>query len=315
LIPWSLLVVFTAVNIAINALTAILEGCGKVEELAILRMWQSIFSAVVVWIVLSVGGDLYALAANSLVVALVGLSWLWIKFRGFFTEMFRYRTQLPGMNWRHEIWPFQWRIAVSSMSGFFISQTFSPILFVTHGPVAAGQMGMTMQIFGAMNGLAMVWITTKAPTYGQLIATNQIHALNTLFSRGLLQSLAFLLSGVISLLFIVFYLASTESPYALRVLPTNLLLILGITCIANHIVYSEAAYLRAHKQEPFMILSVLNGVATAALALLLIPTLGGAGAVYSYAATVLLVGLGGGTLVFLRKRREWRVKLSSTSMP
>jgi O-antigen/teichoic acid export membrane protein len=312
LIPWSLLVVFTAVNIVSNALTAILEGCGKVSEVAILRMWQSIFSAIVVWIVLSAGGDLYALAANSFVVALVGLSWLWIKFQRFFRELFGQRTQLPGMSWRQEIWPFQWRIAVSSLSGFFISQTFSPILFVTNGPVVAGQMGMTMQIIGAMNGFAMAWITTKVPSYGQLIAKNQIDALNTLFSRGLFQSLGFLLGGFITVLFILLYLTSTGSPYASRVLPTNLFAILGITGIANHIVCAEAAYLRAHKQEPFMVLSVLNGVATASLALLLIPPLGGAGAVYSYATTVLLIGLGGGTLVFIRKRREWGVKRSGS---
>lgn len=303
--PWSFLVVFTAVNLIITAAIAVLEGCGKVTQVAIVRLWQSVFSVVAVWIVLSLGGHLYALVANSLMMALVGFTWLWVKYRVFFKDLFSHRTPLPGMNWRQEIWPFQWRIAVSWMSGYLIFQLFNPLLFTTHGPVVAGQMGMSLQIIGAMNGAAMAWISTKVPTYGQLVATKQTMALDALFFRGLTQSFGFLLVGVISVWLIFFYLSTTTSPYAARVLPLPLLTLLGLVCLANHIVFAEAAYLRAYKQEPFMVISVLSGVATATLALLLVPPFGAAGAVYSYTATALLIGLGGGTVIFFRKRREW----------
>lgn len=303
--PWLLLVVFTAANLIVIASVAVLEGCGKVAQVAILRLGQSVFSVITVWIVLSLGGHLYALAASSLMMALVGLTWLWVKYRVFFKDLFSHRTPLPGMNWRQEIWPFQWRIAVSCMSGYLVSQLLTPLLFSTHGPVVAGQMGMSLQMIHAMNSVAMAWITTKAPTYGQLIATKQTKALDTLFLRGLAQSFGILLIGVISVLLIFFYLTLTESPYAIRVLSPYLFAILSLACLANHIVCAEAAYLRAHKQEPFMVLSVLNGVATAILALLLIPPFGDAGAVYAYATTALLIGLGGSTAVFFRKRREW----------
>ncbi|WP_457836170.1 hypothetical protein, partial [Staphylococcus aureus] len=82
---------------------------------------------------------------------------------------------------------------VSWMSGYLIFQLFNPLLFKTHGPIVAGQMGMSLQIIAAMNGAAMAWITTKAPTYGKLVATNQRNELDALFARGLLQSLGFLL--------------------------------------------------------------------------------------------------------------------------
>lgn len=303
--PWVLLVIFTAAGLIVIAATAVLEGCGMVTEMALLRLWQSVFSVAAVWIVLSLGGGLYALAASSLMVAVVGIIRLWMKHGIFFKDIFRHPTLLPGMNWRREIWPFQWRMAISCCSGFFISQLFSPLLFATHGPVIAGQMGMSLQIIGAMNGAALVWITTKAPTYGKLIASKQIDALDTMFFRGLVQSFSFLMIAVISVFLIFLYLTFTESTYATRILSPYPFAVLCVACLANHLVCAEAAYLRAHKQEPFMMLSVSNGVVTAVLALLLIPPLGVSGAVYSYATSALVIGLGGGTIIFIRKRKIW----------
>ena len=43
--PWSLLVVFTAVNLMVTAALAILEGCGKVADVAALRFLQMVLSA------------------------------------------------------------------------------------------------------------------------------------------------------------------------------------------------------------------------------------------------------------------------------
>jgi len=306
--PWSLLVIFAAANLTITAAVAVLEGCGKVTEVAIFRLWQSVFSASTVWIVLSLGGHLYALAANSLMVALVGLTWLWFKYRVFLLDLLIPRTPLPGMNWRREIWPFQWRIGISWMSGYLVFQIFNPLLFAAHGPVVAGQMGMSMQIFSALNGAAMAWITTKIPTYGQLIAKHHRKELDALFFRGLAQSFLLLFVSVIFFGFAIWYLTVTESTYPQRLLSTSLMVALAIACLGNHIVFAEASYLRAHKEEPFMLISVFNGIVTAMLALLLIPPYGAIGAVASYVATALSIGLVCGTFIFIRKRREWNLK-------
>lgn len=307
--PWVLLVILTANNLFVSTASAILEGCGRVAQVAMLRLWQSLFAASMLWIVLSLGGSLYALTASSLMMALIGLAWLWLNYRVFFKDLLAHRTPLPGMCWRKEIWPFQWRIALSWMSGFFIFQIFNPLLFKTHGPIAAGQMGMTMQIFGAMNGAAMVWITTKVPIYGQLIATNQRKQLDALFLKGLIQSGIFLLTGIVTLWTILYYLNSIDSPYANRILPLNYFSILCFVSLANHIVFAEASFLRAHKEEPFLIISIGGGLLTLVMAFGLIPGLGTYGAVLSYTIPALIFGLIGGTLILFRKRREWSMKV------
>lgn len=303
--PWFWLVFFTAVNLILGATLAVLDGCGKIADVAVLRLWQSVLSVLAVWLVLVMGGNLYALVANNVVLVLVGFFWVWLKYRSFYKDFYIFKSNLPGISWRSELWPFQWRIALSCMSGYFISQLYTPLLFATHGPVVAGQMGMSMQFVTALNSVALAWITTKAPTFGNLIATRQRGALDALFFRGLTQSLVLLVMGVIGVITVFYYLEIIGSPYASRVLQPHLLVILGFACVFNHIFRAEADYLRAHKEEPFMMLYVLLGAATAALAWLLIPLFGSAGAVYSFMLPSLFIGLGGGTLMFFFKRREY----------
>jgi len=305
-IPWICLVFFTAINLFIIASSAVLEGCGRVSIIASFRLFQSVFSVTAVAITLILGGELYALVANSLIMSLIGLSVLIIRFRHFFYDLLiKQSSDLPGMSWKHEIWPFQWRIAVSWMSGYFIFQIFNPLLFKTHGPIAAGQMGMSLQIIMAMNGVAMVWITTKVPFFGQLIAKKQFGQLNTLFKSSLIQSSIFLLISVLCVLAGLYGLNYFSSQYAVRLLPFSLFSIMCLVCLINHIVFAEASYLRAFKKEPFMILSVMGGIVTSGLAFLLIPRLGLEGAVYAYSLPAVFIGLTGGTIIFFFKKKEW----------
>jgi O-antigen/teichoic acid export membrane protein len=311
-IPWLILVVFTALNLFVTATSSILEGCGKVSHIAIIRLWKSVFSTTSLCIVLYFNGSLYSLAVSSVVSFLISFLWLYVRYKPFFIDLHRHSKNLPGMKWKTEIWPFQWRIAISWMCGFFIFQIFNPLLFKTQGPAAAGQMGMTMQIIGAMNGFAMVWISTKAPAYGQLIAKKRFNELDSLFKRGFLQSFGFLLIVVSAVWMGLFYLNYISSPYSHRVLPLHLFSYLCLVCFINHIVFAEAAYLRAFKREPFMINSVVGGLMTTSLAFWLIPSMGLVGAIYAYLIPSLLIGLVGGAILFVRKRKEWVSGLNDT---
>lgn len=305
-LPWSLLVFSTAGNLFIAAIAAILEGCGKVAHVALLRLWQSIFSVAIGLITLSLGGQLFALTLSSMAMGAVGLIWIWVNYRAFLRDLLYHNAKASSMKWREEIWPFQWRIAVSWISGYFIFQLFNPLLFKTHGPILAGQMGMTLQIVGAINGAAMAWISTKVPTYGLLIARKQRQDLDALFFRGLLQSGAFLFASLIAAWIVLYYLTVTESQYAQRVLPLGLFTVLCLVSLMNHVVFAEASYLRAHRKEPFMIVSIMSGATTLILAWSWISPYGLAGAVFSYAVPTFLCGLCGGTYVFLRKREQWK---------
>jgi O-antigen/teichoic acid export membrane protein len=310
-LPWSMLVIGAALNLLVTASVAILEGCGRVKDVSKLRLSQSVITAVVVWLILALDGELFALVGSSVAMAVTGMVWIYFKYCTFFKDLLAESKNLPGINWRREIWPFQWRIGISWMSGYLLFQLFNPLLLATHGPIVAGKMGMSMQIFSALNGAAMAWISTKTPLYGQLIARQRRQELDHLFFRALTQSFALLLLGIAVSGLVIYYLSKIDSSYHTRLLEPHLLFVLALASLGNHIVFAEASYLRAHKEEPFMLLSVLNGIFTATLSLLLIPVYGAAGAVGAYVTTTLTIGLGYGTIVFNRKRRLWNANFSA----
>jgi O-antigen/teichoic acid export membrane protein len=305
MVPWFWLVALSSGNLLVTAAMSMIEGCGHVVHMALLRLLQSLIAALAAWAVLAGGGALLALVAQAAAMLAIAAAWLTFAYRAFFSDLLSFRSDVAGMNWRHEIWPFHWRIAVSWASGYLIFQLFSPLLFATHGPVAAGQMGLSLQVIGALNGVAMAWISTKAPLYGRMVARHEGKALDQLFFRGLAQSSAVLLACLAAALAGLWTLEEMGSPLAQRVVPLPLMAWMAAISMANHVVFAQAAVLRAHKQDPFMVLSAINGVATGLLALALIPVHGLGGAVASYGVSAMLIGLGGGTAIFLRKRTLW----------
>jgi len=303
--PWTWLVALSSGNLLVTAAMSVIEGCGHVVQMALLRLAQSVVAAGAAWAVLAGGGALLALVAQAGAMLVIGAAWLALAYRAFFADLLSFRSGVPGMSWWREIWPFHWRIAVSWVSGYLIFQLFSPLLFATHGPVAAGKMGLSLQVIGALNGVAMAWISTKLPMYGRMVARREGKALDHLFFRGLAQSSLVLLFCLATVLAGLWALREMGSPLAQRVLPLRLMAWMAAISLANHVIFAQAAVLRAHRKDPFMVLSVLNGAATALMALILIPAHGLDGAVAAYALATVLIGLTGGTAIFMRKRSLW----------
>ncbi len=305
LLPWVFLVVVTAPAICLNAGLSILEGCNKVAAVVEIRFIQSICSVISVWCVLIAGGGLYSLAVGALMSVLIGVYCLHKNYAVFFRSLWAHEAVSQGISWRDEIWPFQWRIAVSWGSGYLIFQIFNPLLLYYHGGVAAGQMGMSLQILMAMNGAAAVWISTKIPMFGQLAAANQRELLNEVFFDALRRSLIFLVVGVFFVMVILVNASHFLQQFSGRILPINYFGVLMLIGVANHVVFAQASYLRANKVEPFMILSVVTGLATTGLAFLLVPEYSYKGAVFAYAIGAIVVSLGGGSYIFSKLHSQW----------
>lgn len=303
---WAWLVPLVACQLVLSAALSLLEGTGQVAHVSTARLAQAVAGSVVLWLGLAAGDGLFALVAQAGAALLAGLAWVAVLHRNFFVDLLASPRTLPGISWRSEVWPFQWRIAVSWSSGYLTAQLFTPLLFASTGAVAAGQMGLSLQICTALNLLALAWVVAEAPTYGRLMALGQGEAAERLFARSLLLSSAVLLAMVVVLLALCGWLSHRGSPLAERVVPWPLVVWLGVATLTNHVVFAQSYLLRARREDPLMVMSVVHGLASAALAFLWVPGQGLAGAVAAYAVAAVLVGLPGGTAVYLRKRRSWR---------
>lgn len=131
--PWIALGVTTAGLLSISPLAAIVEGTGQVAEIALMRIVQSFLSSIALWMALLFRWKLYAAPIFSGMNLLCALIWLVLRHGAFFRDLLLSRDNKNIISWWNEIWPFQWKIAVSWLSGYFIFQLFNPMMFAFQG--------------------------------------------------------------------------------------------------------------------------------------------------------------------------------------
>lgn len=302
-LPWMAVAILANAAMFLTPFLAILEGCGRVMEVARLRTGQAIASNLAGWSVLLAGGRLWASAAVLAASTLAGSAWLVSTHRRLFADLLR--TRGDGISWREEVWPFQWRIAVSWISSALAFHIFIPVLFSSRGPAAAGQMGMSLTLASAVLLVATSLLTTKMPRYGELIARRDFRELDAQFFPAMRRAFAVMTLGAIALLGGTFLLRAFEPRWSERLLAPLPFAILLATMLIHTIFFAEAVYLRAHKQEPLLGIFVATGIAVTACAVTFGRWYGATGMMFGYFVTTLVISVGGGTWVFARKRREW----------
>ena len=302
--PWCFVALLASASLPTAPLVSFFEGCGEISQAAELRLIQAVTGSLLAWSAFVVHAGLFApgmIIAGQVICATV---WL-MRRRSLMSSLLRSDSKAHWVNWRTEIWPFQWRIAISWISGYLIFQLFNPVLFAFQGPIVAGQMGMSLAISTALANIGLAWINTKASPFGTLVARRQYRELDRVFNDALRQSLALLTIGCL-LTWICAQIAAAYLPgIGRRLLPALPLGLLLATTILNHIVFSQAIYLRAHKRESFLSISVLSAVVVGVSTYLTGKTFGATGAMLSYffGHGVLCVVLG--NIIFVRDRKRW----------
>lgn len=303
--PWLFLSVAVAGGLLFTPLWAVLEGSGLVAEVVAAQLVGGIINSLLFWLMLLLHWGLYAAPLGGLASTVWVIGWLAVRQRGFLRDL--WGAARPGIEvrWREEIWPFQWKIALSWLSGYFIFRTFSPLLFALHGPVSAGQMGLSLSVTAAISAIALGWVTTKAAPFGSLVARRDWAQMDRMFFPCLWQSTAALILEETGFWLLRLELHHIHHRLDGRLLdPLPLGLLMGAT-VVSHIAAAQSIYLRAHKQEPFLLPSLLGGVLISLSSLLLCRPFGATGMMAGYLAVSLTVGLGLGTAIFVQKRRQW----------
>jgi hypothetical protein len=310
---WLLVVVASSCTFQIDPLFSFLEGCGFVPEVARTRFRQSLLSTVLGWSVFLLHLGLFAPGFFILGQAIAGGYFVYTK-RGLLLPLLRHASRRFRIQWAEEVWPFQWRIAVSWLAGYLTSQLFVPTVMNSRGPIEAGQLGMTLTVCATLTTLSVSWMNTKAAPFGQMISRKEYTKLDRIFFRTLAQSGGAAVLACIGVWTVIEWLAFRQVRLhnvllASRLLPPVPLAMLFFGTIANVIVIAEALYLRAHKQEKFMVNSILGAVYCIPVAFVVgrlqTPHGGSWGIAACYAIGGATIGLGYGTYTFLKWRRIW----------
>ena len=311
-IPWLLLSFSTSVKLLQSPFTAIFTGLGRVKDMMRISFYQHLILPVSQWLLFACGLKLYVVGISSLLGVLV---WFLFVFNSDMKNVFLnlYRGPISDrVSYFKEIFPYQWKIALSWISGYFIFQLFNPVLFATEGPAVAGKMGMTITVLNAIQGLVLSWQTTKVPAYSGWIEMKQYDRLDEVFNRTTRQ-IMFICTVLLVAMFVgVAFLRYTHlgfrgSELGDRFLDYLPMAILFVPYLMNQLVNSWAIYLRCHKQEPYLVTTVISAVLQCLSVFILGKAYGLYGMVIGYAAiTILIAPLN--YWIFKKKKYEWHLQ-------
>lgn len=261
---WVVLVSATAANLWLSPGLAVMEGCGKVGQVARLRLVQSVLGYAILWATLLSGGGLWATTVVPVVSALC--TGYWLKAHGNMLHWLSSRAVdiKNQLSWRKDVLPLQWRIALSWASGYLIFNLFTPMVFSHHGAIEAGRLGMALTVFSAISTIGMSWVNAKAPNFTMHIARGERRELNSLFKALFIRSTVAIALTSTGFVLVAWYLSQIGLPLMLRIASPSVLAVLAIVTSVNSMVFAMAIYMRAHREEPMLIQSIVVGVMIAA---------------------------------------------------
>lgn len=307
--PWAFMVLTTVVGVFVNCFVAIVEGMGFVAESIRVRLWGGAAQIFLTIAGLLAGFKLYSVPLASSVGLIINFCLVWRLLHNVFksTSDFGRDTHI---DWFNEVFPFQWRIALSWVSGWFIFNAMLPIVFRQMGPEEAGRFGLAMSISGFISTLATNWTSTKSAIWGQMVSRKEWMAMDSLFFKVMPQSVGLAIIASVVALFLVPDLANWMPRFAGRVPEWRVLFMLCSVTVMNQLVFAEAFYLRAHKREPFLANTVFMAVAMSLGLFKFSHT--SAFSVSAMYASLSFVGTIWASSVFLFCRSRWHSTLLST---
>jgi O-antigen/teichoic acid export membrane protein len=303
--PWIAAMALAAIQLWLMPMLSLLEGCNQVVAVNHFRLVQTIAEALVMWVLLAAGAGLWVTVGSLGVKVVAALTFLKVKYRRFFQSVLA-TSGLEQVHWKTEIWPMQWRLGVQGAMNYLMFSLFNPVMFHYHGPVVAGQMGMTLQVIAFIQLMSLAWVQTKVPRLGMLAARREYAEMDRVWWQASKWSLGFAIAGSLIAWMTVLILSEYRVNVSSRVLgplPTALFLAAyGLQLIS----LCQGAYLRAYAREPFLVVGVLGGPLIACLVLFLGRDYGPTGTAVGYLIAVGAVLLPMTTLIWIRRRSDWQ---------
>lgn len=259
---WIVLVLFTSINLFLSPHLAVIEGTGQIGTVARFRLIQSILGYCVMWLLLLTGAGLWAAVGVPAISAIATLLWLRRHGANLQGSTALKIQSVDQISWRRDVFPLQWRIAVSWACGYFIFSLFTPITFASHGAVEAGKLGIAMTVFSSVTTLGLSWINAKAPNFTMHISRGESEALNRLFKVVALRSIA--ATALPSFLIVALVALGNKFNFALthRIASADTLFWIALAATVNSAVYAAAVYMRAHREEPMLPVSIVAALLT-----------------------------------------------------
>ncbi len=252
---WWLLAITSGGNLLLGAGLSFFEGMGHAHAASVIRFAQAFSNALAFLVIVSASGSPFAVGMSTALSVILAMMLFTRKF-GNQLRRFWQMADARALVWRRDVLPFQWRVAISWLTGYFMFQAPTLVL-ATHGVLSqAGQFGLSMQIFLAIISVAQVYLTFCVPRWSSKMAAGTGPGILKDYHRAIIITNAIVIAAGCSIIAVISHLLPQN--LTIRVLDTSMLLrILAGTC-GFQIFMCGNFYFRAQLREALWPVSVFG---------------------------------------------------------
>lgn len=256
---WYLFSFVGGINLILSLLQSIYTGLNNVKQAQINAFACSFLAAAANWTLLICKLSIWALVWGNLLGALVASILLYATATGFWNQLIAYKVRYK-YQFLKETLPLQGKYAISWISAFFILYLLVPAAYRFASKVEAGQVGMTVALISAATGVSNAWIITKVPIVNMLVAQKNYLELDHLFKKAFIQSIVIQLLLFLALIGGMMVMRIYLVKYADRFLDIHNTILLMLPQFTQLIIIFLSVYLRAHKEEPLMWITLIQSL-------------------------------------------------------
>lgn len=305
ILPWILFIAVSGINFTVGIVLSFLEGCNQIAEIQKNRTVSLIVSSLSVWLFLYLDFNLLALSLTSFIAIMINIIMLNFRFGILIRQILR-KGKGYYVNWRKDFLRLLWKYAISWSSGYLIFQIYIPLTFQFHGSIDAGKVGLSMALTTAIFTISNVWMYVANPKLNMAASKKDWISMDRILRKNMILSIltfTICFSGVICLMILLKGRTHIIDRF-LSIMPLSTLLICWMIQL---IINSLALYLRAHKQEPLVYLSVMSASITTLSSYIIIRYFSVDYIFFGFLLAV-IIGLPITISIFIKKRRLWHTQ-------
>lgn len=259
-IPWILYLIASGIGFVNSTIIAFLEGFNLVGKIEQIRFVLGILNTFLLVLGLFFGFKLYSLSISLLLSTILTSLYLIIVFKTYFLQLLK-EANANTYSWKNDFLKLFWKYAISFACGYFVFEVYTPLMFNYKGAIEAGKVGISLSLWVSILGISSSWTHVIVPKLSMLVAQKNWKELDKIFFKNLNLSILTFVSGFISI-FAIGYFFNSSLPIISRFVSPFSMFLLGLAWFIQSIINNLAIYMRAHKEEPFIWISLIGAIYT-----------------------------------------------------
>ncbi|MCC6211770.1 MAG: hypothetical protein IT513_12075 [Burkholderiales bacterium] len=258
-IPWVAFVIALAGCQLLGPWIGFIEGAVSIAASWRFQGRLEAVSGVALLAALALGAGLWSLVAYAALRFVLIASWVVLRRADF------RRPAADGYRvaeWLREVWPYQWKLAVTAVTSFFIYRAFTPIVFAGLGPDAAARFGLSVAIMASWLSITVAWPSSQIGRIGSLASQEKRDELRVTFRTMLYASTAFTAMGALLILAALRAADLVGIPYSAKSAGLGATAMLLAAGVLHHVVLCASVLLRSERRDPLLPYSIAGSLIT-----------------------------------------------------